>query len=120
MADSAASWRWRRDLERCQQLRLDLADSLGRLVTMVAAVATSEPAYNSEVAKWDQIRSAALRLVDGIVDQTVRGELAPAPADRQRTIQIGSVGGDVILALVDSSQAVSVGKEIKQDENQTQ
>jgi hypothetical protein len=113
--------RLRHDLERSAQLRSDLADSIGRLVTELAALATVDASsagrWGSELAKWDQVRSQALALVDEVAELAIRGQLPAVPSEVRQSIQIhgiSQIGGDLIIQTIAGSQ-IAAGKEINQD-----
>lgn len=112
-------FRFSHDVERLVQLRHDVADVFGRLVTECAVQAKHDPPcanyYEGEARYWDSQRQEALKLLDQMLTQATHGHL---PMTHQtpggRIVQIGNVAGDVVISTVEDSDNVIVGKGIEQ------
>ncbi len=107
------------DVERLAQLRHDVADVLGRLVTECAVQAKRDPPcanyYEGEARYWDGQRTEAIKTADQMLNAATHGQL---PITHQtpggRIVQIGNVAGDVVISTVEDSDNVIVGKGIEQ------
>jgi hypothetical protein len=114
-------WRFNRELERVSQLRHDVADVLGRMVTELAMLGKNDPScrgyYEAETRYWDAQRGEALKLMDQIVSMATRGQLPMTHAlEGGRIVQIGNlnVTGDVVISTIEGSDNI-VGKGVDQD-----
>jgi hypothetical protein len=119
-------WRLAHSVERLAQLKLDLHDALGRLLTQCYEMARSDDStcsdyWNSEGRYWEQQYHEAIKMVDQMLTLAAMNKLpATHQINDQRTVVIGNInaGGDVIIATVQDATGVTVGKEIKPDANQ--
>ncbi len=117
-------WKFNRELERVTQLRHDVADVLGRMVTELALLGKNDPScrgyYETETRYWDSQRAEALKLMDQIVSMATRGQLPVTHTmDGGRVVQIGNlnVSGDVVISTIEGSDNI-VGKGVDQDVNE--
>ncbi len=111
-------WRFNHHVERLSQLRHDVGDSLGRLVTECTLQAKRDPQcaayYEGEARYWDQKRQEALGLIDQELTQASHGQLPLTHATPGgRVVQIGNVEGEVVISTVEDSDNVIVGKGIE-------
>ena len=104
-------------LESLWQLRHDIEDTTGRLVTKCFLAAKADPSCSSywqgEAQYWDGQRQEALKLVDNMI--RLAGAGRPQRVTGSRSIEINNVSGDVIIAEIHDSDNVAVGKDISQD-----
>ena len=110
------------DLERLAQLKLDLHDALGRLLTQCYEMAKADPTcgdyWQGEGRYWEQQHHEAIKAIDQMLNLAAMGKLPVThQVNEQRTVQIGNIsaGGDVIIATVDHASGVAIGKDISQE-----
>jgi hypothetical protein len=115
-------WRLAHDIERLAQLKLDLHDSLGRLLTQCYEVAKADPVcgdyWQGEARYWEQQYHEAIKLVDQMLTMAAINKLPTThQVNADRTVTIGNItaGGDVIIATTLDSTGVAVGKDVTQD-----
>ena len=114
-------WRFNREIERVTQLRHDVEQVLGRVVTELALLGKNDPHcrgyYEAEAHHWDSQRGEALKLMDQIVSMATRGHLPMThTTEGGRVVQIGNlnVSGDVVISTIEGSDNI-VGKGVDQD-----
>ncbi len=110
-------WQTAQELEGLLQLRADLHDALGRLVTKCHQNAAADPGcgvyWTAEAIYWEQQYRESIKLVEQMIHQLV-GERIDGNANG-RQIQIENVSGDVIITQIGAgAQNVAAGKDITQ------
>lgn len=112
-------WRASHDLEALAQLKADLHGALGRLLTRCCDLAKLDPTcadyWQGEAIYWDGQYREAVALVDKMIQLASAEHGSVRAAVGGRTIEIGTVNGDVIVSQIgDNVHDVAVGKDLRQ------
>lgn len=113
-------WNVAAELESLSQLKADIHSALGRLLTKCHEHAKQDPPcaayWAGEAQYWEAQYREAEALVDSMISAVAqRAHMPMRERVGGRTIEINHVDGDVIIANVDGSSNVAVGKDIGQD-----
>jgi predicted O-methyltransferase YrrM len=115
------AWRRANDLERLAQLRQDVHDTLGRLLTQLYQMAQTDHNcrdYWQELARiWEAQHVEALQHIDEMIDTAAR--INPA-RNQEQTVTVGDIhaSGDVTITVIRDSSNVAAGKQIEQEHNE--
>lgn len=114
-------WRVATDLESLTQLRHDVHDTLGRLLTKCHEFARLDPScagyWTGEATYWEGQYREALALIDSMINASAMRRTPVREQVGHQTIEISNIGGDVVITTVDGSTNVAAGKGITQDVN---
>lgn len=107
-----------RDLESAAQLKLDLHNSLGRLLSRCYELAKLDPScsgyWEGEARYWEQQYHEAMKLIDSMINLAAAGRTPARATAAGREIEISNVAGDVIITNITDSRNIVVGKDIDQ------
>lgn len=110
------------DLEALTQLRHDVHDVLGRLLTKAHEFARQDPScadyWTGEANYWEAQHREAIALVDSMINASAMRRTPVREKVGRQTIEISNVGGDVVITTIQDSTNVAVGKNIKQGINE--